>query len=118
VSITLTADDVRDAGDFDQSDYPDADIDFERAAAERLVNDRLSPPSTDNEAYVDTAAYFAAALVADGKDVSSVSLGDQSLSFDTEESLSLLETAYALDPTNSLRGIVDPDTPEHFVFNA
>lgn len=118
MSITLTADDVRDAGDFDESEYPDAEIDFERAAAERLINDELSPPSTDNERYVDTAAYFAAALVADGKSVSSISQGSQSLSFDTEESISLLETAYALDPTNTLRGLVDPDTPQHFVFNA
>ena len=118
MSITLTAQDVRDAGDFNQSDYPDADIEFERRYAEGLVNDRLTPPDTDNQAYVDAAALLAAAMVDDGQTVSSLSGPSRSLSFDTDSALSLLDQAFARDPTNRLREIIDPDVSEPFVFNA
>lgn len=116
MTITLTADDVRDAGDLDATDYPDSDLQFEVDYAEGLVNDRLSPPPSDTTAYVQTAALLGAALAVDGKTVTDVSLGNQSLSFESDESLSLLEMAYARDPTDKLQNIVEPDEDEPFVF--
>jgi len=118
MTISLTPSDIRDAGDLDSTDYPDPELQFEVDYAEGIVNDRLSPPSTNNTAYVQTAALLGAALAVDGKTVTDVSLGEQSLSFESDESLSLLEMAYARDPTGQLEEIINPDSDEPFVFTA
>lgn len=116
MAISLTAQDIRDAGDLDSTDYPDADLQFEVDYAEGLVNDELSPPDTDNAAYIQTAALLGAALAVDGKTITSLSQGDRSLSFDADESLTLLEMAYARDPTNQLQELIEPGQDAAFVF--
>jgi len=116
--ISLSAGDIRDAGDLDQTDYADSDLQFEVDYAEGIVNAELDPPDTDTGAYVQTAALLGAAIAVDGKTVTDVSLGEQSLSFETEKSLSLLEMAYARDPTGQLEEVIEPDQDTPFVFTA
>lgn len=118
MAISLTGDDVRDAGDLDSADYPDPELQFEIAYAEGVVNEELSPPDSNNTAYKQTAALLAAAMASDDVPVSSLSGASRSISFDTERALSLLERAYARDPTNQLQEIMEPDQDEPFVFNA
>jgi len=118
MSISLNFQQIRDAGDLDSADYPDSELTFERDYAEGLVNDHLSPPSSNNTAYVQTAALLAAALATETREITQANLGDASISFESGESLSLLERAYARDPTNQLQEIMEPDADEPFVFTA
>lgn len=116
--ITLTEADVEGAGGLDADDYTAAEMQFAIDYAEGIINEELSPSDTNNMAYVQTAALVAAAVVSDDAPVSSLSGPSRSISFDTGRALSLLEKAYARDPTNRLQELLDPDADEPFVFTA
>ena len=118
MAISLTEADVEGAGGLDADDYSVAEMQFAIDYAEGLINDELSPPDTNNSAYQQAGALVAAAVVSDDAPVSSLSVPSRSISFDSGRALSLLEKAYARDPTNRLQELLDPDTDEPFVFNA
>lgn len=105
MAISITAADVREAGDLDLETYPDPDLAFEIRQAEAIVNDELAPYSDNTNRLEITAALLAAAYAAeDSGTTKSISQASATVSFDTGEALSLWRQAKQADPTGKLAG--------------
>ena len=115
MAISITAQDVRDAGDLrgtDENgnlDYPDSELQFEIRLATAIVNDELAPHSTDTERLELTAALLAAAYAADEQRISSLQQGSRSLSFESDAAMSLWRQAKQADPTGRLTTMDSPN---------
>lgn len=108
MAISITADDVRDAGDLDSADYPDGELTFEIDLAEAIVNDDLAPHSSNQNRLELTAALMAAAYAVDEQVVESVKQESATVKFDTEKGLSLWRQAKQADPTGKLETLEQP----------
>lgn len=108
MAITVSYEDIRGALDATSSEYSDSELQFEKRQAEALVNDTLAPQTSNTAALELTGALLAAAYAADEQTVESVSQGSRSVSFATEESLSLFEQAKQMDPTGKLADLQKP----------
>lgn len=102
MTISVQPQDVRDALDGDQTQYPDEDIAFEIRVAEAIVNDDLAPHSDKTDRLELVGALLAAAFVEEETNVESISVASKDISFSSERSVSLFEQAKMLDPTNKL----------------
>lgn len=110
MTISINESDVYDAlNDEDETES----VAFEITIAETIVNDELVPASGDDknrERLKLVGALIAAAYVEDdgSGEVESVSQGNASVSWDTENALSLWRRAKQLDPTGKLGQLDKP----------
>lgn len=110
MSISINEGDVRAA--LDGTDDTES-VAFETRLAETIVNDDLLPAAGDNadrDRLALVGAVIAAAYVEDDGvgDVDSVSQGNASISFDTDNALTLWRRAKQLDPTDQLGQLEKP----------
>lgn len=114
--VSITAADVREAGDLDSAEYPDTELQFEINAAEAIVNDDLAPYSDSTNRLELVAALIAAAYAADERTVTEVTSGQETVVFSSDESLTLWRQAKQIDPTGRLgmveKSVARIDVPE------
>lgn len=102
MTISTTPSDVRDALDADSTEYSDSELQFEIRQAEAIVNDELAPYSEKTSRLELVATLLAAAYAADEKSVEKLEQESRSVTFSSEESLSLWQQAKQMDPTGRL----------------
>lgn len=121
MTIDIQTQDVYAAVDGGEDEH--GDVGFETRLAETIVNDELVP-AAGNDLNRDrlqlVGALIAAAYVEDngGGDVESISQQSASVSFDTDNALTLWRRAKQLDPTDRLGQMDKPaaslGVPDHF----
>ncbi len=106
--VQLSPEEVRSAGDLDEEEYPDSALEFAITLAEAIVNDDLAPSASNMDRVALAGALLAAAYASEDQMVESVQQESASVTFDTEQGLSLWRKATQADPTNRLRSLEKP----------